>query len=274
MLFINSLCSDAGSTWNPSFPLPTSDKWNLPCARNCVRNTLNRLFMHQQWWINDPDCMLLRDGLPLSEEEIRGIATTKALSGGSFVISDDLDKVSPQRLRIAQQLLPPAQEAAVAIDMLEKETPELFRTQLCSNYSYLIHGTAEGLGEEELAGLGIEFIPDSPITPSPPSCIVRKTTGASAPDSSSTAPTRKAALSLDMDAILQPPNIHSACSTGTASTHKRGLRAASLSMNETSGGLQRARSSGPGSAVWSPQLARKHSRERGLIFKVNSRNLL
>ncbi len=67
---INTL--DTGLSWVPEFPLPSQDKWNLPCARNCVRNTLTRLFMHRQWWINDPDCIMLRDKLAFTQDEIIG----------------------------------------------------------------------------------------------------------------------------------------------------------------------------------------------------------
>ena len=97
--------------------------------------------MHQHWWINDPDCLLLRDKLHFSLDEIRGIATSKALSGGSFILSDDLNAVSSERLRVALQLLPPAPIAATAVDLLERETPELFRMQLRSNYAHqaLVH---------------------------------------------------------------------------------------------------------------------------------------
>jgi hypothetical protein len=45
----NRVSADTGFSWNPDIPLPQGDKWNLPCARNCVRNTLTRLFMHSHW---------------------------------------------------------------------------------------------------------------------------------------------------------------------------------------------------------------------------------
>ena len=60
-----------------SLPLPYYDKWNLPSARNMVRNTLCRLGMHGRWWVNDPDCMLLRDDVAFSSE---GSTCTHALS--------------------------------------------------------------------------------------------------------------------------------------------------------------------------------------------------
>ena len=49
--------------------------------RNMVRNSVCRMMMHGRWWINDPDCILLRNTTHYSEREIIGIATVKAMSG-------------------------------------------------------------------------------------------------------------------------------------------------------------------------------------------------
>ena len=56
----NRISSDAGLSWKPEIFLPQDDNWNLPSARTMVKNSLARLFMHGMWWINDPDCILLR----------------------------------------------------------------------------------------------------------------------------------------------------------------------------------------------------------------------
>ena len=71
--------------------------------------------------------MLLRAALEFTVEESVGIATVKALSGGSFVMSDDIGAVPPHRLRVAQQLLPATNHAAVPLDLLEREMPQLLR---------------------------------------------------------------------------------------------------------------------------------------------------
>lgn len=126
----NRISADAGLSWQPALPLPWWDRWNLPSARNMVRNTLNRLQMHNKWWINDPDCLILRDITAFTEHELIGIATAKALSGGSLIVSDDLDKVSPSRIKLLAKLLPPSNQAAIAIDLMEKEIPELFRMKM------------------------------------------------------------------------------------------------------------------------------------------------
>jgi hypothetical protein len=116
----------------PEFPLP-QDKWNLPCARNMVRNSICRMFMHGYWWINDPDCMLLRKSLSFTDDEIIGIATVKAFSGGSFIISDDLDVVPTIRFKLTLQLLPPTNISCIPLDLLLREMPEILKLELSSN---------------------------------------------------------------------------------------------------------------------------------------------
>lgn len=54
----------------PEFPLP-DDKMNLPAARNAVRNTLNRSPMHASWFLNDPDCLLMRPTTSLTPHELQ-----------------------------------------------------------------------------------------------------------------------------------------------------------------------------------------------------------
>jgi hypothetical protein len=141
-MFLLSVCSfsDAGLTWEPNVTSQSTDKWSCPSAHNMIRNTLNRYFMHKKWFINDPDCLLLRDELPFTDEEVIGIATTKALTGGSLMISDDIAKISPKRMKIFQKLIPTIPNQTVcAVDLMEKEIPEFFRIVFLSNHNERIH---------------------------------------------------------------------------------------------------------------------------------------
>lgn len=153
----NRVSADAGLSWEPDFPLPPGDQWNLPCARNMVRNSLTRLFMHGHWWINDPDCLTIRDSLKFTLDEIHGIATAKALSGGSLIISDDLEQVSDARLRIVQQLLPPTNCAAVAVDLLERQMPEIFRLEMYSKVFKQRVGSVDYLTSESMDSFDSEI---------------------------------------------------------------------------------------------------------------------
>lgn len=87
-----------------------------PAAWNAIRSTLAHHWMHRRWWLNDPDCLIVREGnTRLTEAEVRSWATVVALSGGMVVASDDLAGLSAERLRILQRVLPPTDRAAVPL---------------------------------------------------------------------------------------------------------------------------------------------------------------
>lgn len=131
----NRVSADAGLSWSPDLPLPVWDKWNLPSARSMMRNTIVRMSMHNRWWINDPDCLLLRDTTQYTYDELISIATIKALSGGSLIISDDLENVVSSRLKIAQKILPTMPGHGVPLDILYNEMPEVIRFSVRSEHT-------------------------------------------------------------------------------------------------------------------------------------------
>jgi alpha-galactosidase len=62
-----------------------------PATRHAYAATLARSFMHRRLWLNDPDCLMLREaGTDLSAEAARTWAHTVGLSGGLAIVSDDL----------------------------------------------------------------------------------------------------------------------------------------------------------------------------------------
>ncbi|HIC89816.1 MAG TPA: alpha-galactosidase [Anaerolineae bacterium] len=105
-------------------------EFGLPGTRNAVRNSLVRSTMHGRWWLNDPDCLLVRShDTHLTVDEVRSLATVIGLSGGAVILSDDLTRLSPERRAIAAALLPPLAdnlEPARPLDLLENEMPELY----------------------------------------------------------------------------------------------------------------------------------------------------
>jgi len=70
-----------------------------PATRNGYRATVTRAFLHRRWWLNDPDCLMLRHtATSLSAEAIETWAHTVALSGGMALVSDDLSLLgAPER---------------------------------------------------------------------------------------------------------------------------------------------------------------------------------
>ena len=102
-----------------------------PSVRHAMRLTLQRNWLHNRWWANDPDCLIVRDtDTALSEAEVRFLATGIALSGGMVVASDDLPKLSEKRREMALSLFPPPGVAASPIDPGAGPVPGAWRADL------------------------------------------------------------------------------------------------------------------------------------------------
>lgn len=103
---------------------------DFPSARNAIQNALTRAPLHRRWWVNDPDCLLIRPDSDLSPAEVRSLATVIALTGGSVLLSDDLTKLPPERLKMAQQLLPPIGKRPEIQDWFDSAMPARVRIDL------------------------------------------------------------------------------------------------------------------------------------------------
>lgn len=124
---------DVAPYWRPRWngiEVGFRSEWALPAARNAIQNALTRAPLHGRWWINDPDCLLLRPETDLTLPEVQSLATVIGLSGGSLLFSDHLPSLPPERLRIAQAMLPLIGKAAWAVDWFDRATPALLRLDL------------------------------------------------------------------------------------------------------------------------------------------------
>ncbi len=79
-----------------------------PSLKISLINILYRSFMHRSFWINDPDCLMIRRNVTnLTIEEIKLQLTIMGLSGGQVLISDDMTKLSDEEINDAKLLIPP-----------------------------------------------------------------------------------------------------------------------------------------------------------------------
>lgn len=124
---------DTSQDWHANFnrvEFVFKKESSLPSARNAVHNTLTRAPLHRRWWVNDPDCLQLRKTGRLSLAEVRSIATAIALSGGSFLLSDDLPALPKEREHIAKVLMPLIGKSPQVIDWFEASSPRRVRLDL------------------------------------------------------------------------------------------------------------------------------------------------
>ena len=158
--------ADVAPRWRP-FYLNTEFYFqaepDMPSARNAIQNDLTRAPLHRRWWLNDPDCLLIRQDSHLSLPEVQSLATVIALTGGMLLLSDDLSQVSPERLRIAQALLPLIGERPRLLDWIDAATPRRLRLDLeaaCGDWRLLALFNWENRTQEatlRLADYGLDI---------------------------------------------------------------------------------------------------------------------
>lgn len=127
---------DVCGYWDPHFGsigMLLKNEPSIPSARNSVYNVLTRANLHQRWWINDPDCLLIRPDTKLSIDEIRTLATSIAITGGSMLLSDDLPKLPRERLEIAEVLIPVVKELPRVIDWFDSPVPSRLRLDMVND---------------------------------------------------------------------------------------------------------------------------------------------
>lgn len=114
---------------------PPAYEGGEPATVNAWRNTLARSFLHRRWWLNDPDCLMLRTShTSLSAEAARAWALAVGVSGGMALVSDDLALLHGPARSLLDEVLElgrDADRAAAApggtpprcLDLLDAATP-------------------------------------------------------------------------------------------------------------------------------------------------------
>lgn len=101
-----------------------------PGLKVSLINTIYRSFMHKNFWINDPDCLMIRrNDTELTKEEIKLQLTVIGLSGGQVLISDDMTILSDEEINDAKLLIPPYNPSnydAVAADAFISKLPTIY----------------------------------------------------------------------------------------------------------------------------------------------------
>ncbi len=99
-----------------------------------VKTVLYRYFYNGVVFVNDPDGLVIRDqdvgdGFDCTWAEARLWATVVALSGGSMLVNDIPDELSPARRSLVTALAPPLGAAARPVDLFETPVPSAAVTQ-------------------------------------------------------------------------------------------------------------------------------------------------
>jgi hypothetical protein len=96
-----------------------------------VKSVSARYYTNGIFWVNDPDCLVVRE--PFTLDEARMWASLIALSGGVVFISEKVYALPPERLEIIKKVLPGFMNEGKSypvgrpIDLLDRQVPELWQ---------------------------------------------------------------------------------------------------------------------------------------------------
>lgn len=110
-----------------------------PAIFNVCRNIINRSYLNQNLWINDPDCLIVREehkrekykDIPsLTLEETQMLATAMIMSGGSLFLGDRLQELPEERLKIIKKVISLTDsQKAFPVDRMKREIPRIWFRQ-------------------------------------------------------------------------------------------------------------------------------------------------
>lgn len=102
---------DVSFAWEPGDPVNTGSV----STRFAVQNTIARAPLNQRWWLNDGDCVIVRqkgEMNGMTRNEMRTLASVAALTGSVILDSDNLATLRAAHLQDLRRILPPLEHTA------------------------------------------------------------------------------------------------------------------------------------------------------------------
>lgn len=94
---------------------PAGYEFGSPATRHALEATRARQFMHRRFWVNDPDCVMLRTtDTDLTPEQSRTWAHAVGDSGGMVIVSDDLALLGPEHRTLLDDVIAAGRAADAA----------------------------------------------------------------------------------------------------------------------------------------------------------------
>lgn len=107
---------------------------NMPSMKEALKIVVLRSFMHNYLWLNDPDCLLVRQKRSsLKLHEIQFEVTLLGLCGGLVLSSDNLSELTPEDHEFIKFLLPASRKSAIPIDLFEADPPMYLKLEIAKS---------------------------------------------------------------------------------------------------------------------------------------------
>lgn len=102
-------------------------------VKRVFRRVIKRYFYHNNAFVNDADCLIVRKKenedekcwrlCTRNDDEIRTYVTAMAASGGIFMLSDKMPLLGQKQVQMLSKLFPVNREAALPLDLMENDCP-------------------------------------------------------------------------------------------------------------------------------------------------------
>ena len=114
--------------------------WQI--MQNCLHTVGRRYFYHRKVYVNDPDGLVLRDwdrgdGFNCTWSEAQLWTVAIAMSGGSVLSNDELERLSEPRRALYTSCLPPLDIPCRPVDYFERPTPTAYILDVDENTKFL-----------------------------------------------------------------------------------------------------------------------------------------
>lgn len=121
---------DVAPYWFATYRYHLTRDQNALCTKFAIRSTLNRCAMHNRLWINDPDCLLIRDtDTKLSHSERLTLTNAILITGGMLLFSDrlvNIPEVTWDRIKEIEEHARICYHGKTwALDYMERPLPEI-----------------------------------------------------------------------------------------------------------------------------------------------------
>ncbi len=121
---------DVAPYWFAKYRYHLTRDPNALCTKFAIRSILNRCQMHRRLWINDPDCLLLREtDTKLTPDERMSLVNAVVITGGMHLISDRLCQLRSdvwEQMGEIERLARDCDRGRTwVLDYMEREMPEV-----------------------------------------------------------------------------------------------------------------------------------------------------
>lgn len=120
---------DVAPFWKPELKRRFLKDKNALCTQKALINDITRSSMHRKFWLNDPDCLLVRKkNNSMTGKQTRIMASVMGVSGGMLLVSDDMTKLEPERIDLLEKTMALSRlcqsKTPIPIGIFESEFPE------------------------------------------------------------------------------------------------------------------------------------------------------